>query len=99
MTKEERDEILSRKIPDSEVAKHIEEINAPLPEPIPIQEQLRNQSIAFSKWKDKLTPAEKCTVWPPGGDGMIGLYNMADNDLYDKFLDHQKKFTQQTEKQ
>jgi hypothetical protein len=42
--------------------------------------------IDFKQWYDKLSPAQKCTVWPPDGEGGTGLYNMPDEDLIDKFL-------------
>lgn len=43
--------------------------------------------IAFKQWYDKLSPADKCTVWPPAASGAgTGLYNMSDEDLIEKFL-------------
>lgn len=46
--------------------------------------------IDFKQWYDKLTPADKCTVHPSGGSGMIGLYNMQDEDLIEKYLQEKK---------
>jgi hypothetical protein len=40
----------------------------------------------FKEWYDKLSPADKCTVWPPAGSGSgTGLYNMSDEDIIEKF--------------
>lgn len=48
--------------------------------------------IAFKQWYDKLSPADKCTVWPPAGSGCgTGLYDMSDEDLIDKYLTKLKK--------
>lgn len=51
-------------------------------------EKVAKKYIAyFKEWYDKLSPAEKCTVWPPAGSGAgTGLYNMETEDLVDKFL-------------
>lgn len=52
-----------------------------------MDEWAKQQAIAYSNWKDKLSPAQKCTVWPPAGSGgSTGLYTMTDDDLYEKFL-------------
>jgi hypothetical protein len=57
-----------------------------------MSEHVMQQAIAYSKWKDGLSPAQKCTVWPPAGSGSgTGLYDMSDDDLYDKFVRHQSK--------
>lgn len=48
----------------------------------------------FRDWYDKLSPAEKCTVWPPAGSGCgTGLYNMHTEDLVDKFISYKTKQT------
>lgn len=45
------------------------------------------KAISFSNWKDKLTPTQRCTLWPPAGSGSAtGLYEKSDDDLYDTFL-------------
>jgi hypothetical protein len=50
--------------------------------------------LKFKQWYDKLSPAEKCTVWPPAGSGSgTGLYNMEDEDLIEKFITKLKKET------
>jgi hypothetical protein len=46
----------------------------------------------FKDWYDTLSPAEKCTVWPPAGSGAgTGLYNMQTKDLVDKFITKKSK--------
>ena len=51
------------------------------------KENLREELIKFKLKYDKLSPAEKCTVWPPAGSGAgHGLYNLSDEDLIDKYL-------------
>lgn len=43
--------------------------------------------IDFMDWYNTLSPASKCTVWPPAGSGSsTGIYNMETKDLVDKFL-------------
>lgn len=52
-----------------------------------MDEYAKQLAVAFSKWKEKLTPVQRCTVWPPVGSGSgTGLYEQSDGDLYDKFL-------------
>jgi len=46
----------------------------------------RDNIEKFKDWYDKLSPADKCTVWPPAGSGSgTGLYNMETKDIVDKF--------------
>jgi hypothetical protein len=48
----------------------------------------------FRDWYDKLSPAEKCTVWPPAGSGSgTGLYNMQTVDIVDKFIRYKTKLS------
>lgn len=48
---------------------------------------IKDKLLQFKKWYDKLSPRDKCTVWPPAGSGSgTGLYNMSDEDLIEKFL-------------
>ena len=50
-------------------------------------EELKNELIKFKLWFEKLSPASKCTVHPPAGSGgSVGLYNLSDEDLIDKYL-------------
>jgi len=52
-----------------------------------MEDYARQQAIAFSNWKDKLTPVQRCTVWPPAGSGSgTGLYEKQDEDLYAQFI-------------
>lgn len=47
--------------------------------------------LAFIKWQQKLTSADKCTVHPPAGSGgSIGIYNLTDAAIIDKFLNKYK---------
>lgn len=50
------------------------------------EEYAKQQAIAYSDWKSKLSPVQLCTVWPPvGSGGGTGLYNKSDDDLWDLF--------------
>lgn len=52
---------------------------------------LKDGLIKFKQWYDKLSPADKCTVWPPAGSGSgHGLYNQTDEGLIDNFIRKQK---------
>jgi len=57
-------------------------------------EREKKQAIAFLKWHNKLSDADRCTVWPPDGDGAIGLYNNSKENLYEKFLRSHKQIKQ-----
>lgn len=46
----------------------------------------------FKDWYDTLSPAEKCTIWPPpGSGGAHGLYNMETKEIVAKFMRHKGK--------
>ena len=45
----------------------------------------------FRDWFYKLSPAEKCTVWPPAGSCGHGLYNMSTKDIVEKFISKKTK--------
>lgn len=50
-------------------------------------QRLKEGLLKFKEWYDKLSPADKCTVWPPAGSGSgTGLYNQSDEQIVDKFL-------------
>lgn len=50
-------------------------------------EVARQSIIDFTDWYNTLTPASKCTVWPPAGSGSgTGIYNMDTKELVDKFI-------------
>lgn len=47
----------------------------------------RSKCLELKGWYDKLTPADKCTLWPPVGSGSgHGLYNQSDQDIVEKFF-------------
>lgn len=51
-----------------------------------LDQQVKEKILLFKQWYDKLSPADKCTVWPPDGSSTYGLYNQSDEDIVDKFL-------------
>lgn len=56
------------------------------------KEYARQTCEDFRDWYDKLSPTDKCTVWPPAGSGGgTGLYNMSTRDIVDKFIRVQAK--------
>lgn len=56
------------------------------------KEYARQQCEEFRDWYDALSPADKCTVWPPSGSGSgTGLYNMSTSDIVQKFIRIQAK--------
>ena len=53
---------------------------------------MESKMANFIKWYDKLSPASKCTVWPPAGSGMsTGIYNKTGVDLLNDFLKYEEK--------
>lgn len=53
-----------------------------------MEDYAKRQAILFARWKEKLTPAQRCTVWPPAGSGSgTGLYQKTDEDLYSEYLE------------
>lgn len=54
------------------------------------EESLTAIILEFKKWYDKLSPADKCTVWAPDGS-MKGLFNMNDETIVEKFFKTQPK--------
>jgi hypothetical protein len=49
-----------------------------------------SDAIEFADWKDNLTPAQKVSVWSKNGEHRNGLYNMDNEQLYEKFLQEKK---------
>lgn len=48
---------------------------------------LPQEMASLLAWYDKLSPAEKCTVWPPAGSGGgHGLYSMSNENIVYKYL-------------
>jgi hypothetical protein len=50
------------------------------------REESEKEKAELLKWFNSLTPAQKCTVWPPAGSGSgHGLYNLTFEQLVEEF--------------
>ena len=57
-----------------------------------MDEYAQQEAVAVLEWYDKLSPAEKCTVWPPAGSGgSFGIYTLSYKQLYQLYLKHKKQ--------
>lgn len=50
-------------------------------------ERLKQNFWQFALYYYNLTPPERCTVHPPHGEGMIGLYELPIEEILEKWLD------------
>lgn len=78
--------IFSRKYPEHAIHKAFELAGEEL-------EKDRNEfAIRFARWYSKLTPVQRCTIWPPAGSGSgLGLYEKSMDELMKKFIEIENK--------
>ena len=63
----------------------------PLPDLLDVGKIVKDEAVGFADWKDGLTPAQKVSVWSKNGEHRSGLYNMDNEQLYEKFQQSKHK--------